>query len=259
MDEHIQIPKSILKQFSTVSHATNDDGKPIKQSITYVLDVDGNIYPQDIKDCNIKKGYYNIDCEQHIARCETAFGDLKTKILQGVKQGIHFSFGSEDIEIIKKFYKMCFSRSPVFQNELVSNLDKIFPGISFRKLQKNLFIEDPPSISDIDNKNNVRIIINETNLNYVIPQFCWYYIGRGQNEILFMPISPKVGLALNHKKKKTFSSFYRNAKPDYIDALNRVAIFSEFNANRQFVYAINADDLKRYLPFVEVIRNEIQI
>ena len=259
MDEHIQIPKSILKPFSTVSHTVNNDGKPIKQNITYVLDVDGNIFPQDIKDCNIKKGYYNPDCEKHLAQCETAFGDLKTKILQGVKQGIHFSFDENDIETIKKFYKMCFSRSQVFHNELVCNLDKVFPGISFKKLQNNLFIEEPPLVSDIDAKNNVRIITNETNINYVIPQFCWYYIGRGKNEILFMPISPKIGLALNLKKKNKYSSFYRTIKPEYIDALNHLAIFSEFNANHQLVYAKYEDDLKRYLPFVEVIKNEIQI
>ena len=254
MDEHIQIPKSILKPFSTVSHAINDDGNPIKQNITYVLDVDGNIFPQDIKDCNIKKGYYNPDCEKHLAQCETAFGDLKAKILQSINQGILFSFSDNDIGTIKQFYKTCYNRSQVLHQELIIGLDKIFPGISFGKVQNAILMENPPSLNVVEKKNNVKIFINETETNFIIPQSCWYYIGEGKNEILFMPISPQIGLALYHRKHPQNISFCHITKSEHMDIFNGLAIFYEFKLNRQYVYAIGETDLKRYLPFVEVIK-----
>ena len=258
MDEHIQIPKSILKPFSTVSHAVNDDGNPIKQNITYVLDVNGNIFPQDIKDCNINKGYYNLNSENHLAQCETAFGDLKTKVLTDIKYGKAISFDEKDINTVKRFFEVCKLRSPYLHIKLIDKLKVMFPKVDFKEFQSHI-VTNPPPINLIKNKDKLCVFYNKTDVNFLIPQCCWYLFGRRKQETLFMPISNNVALALCHRHKKDDRTVYPILESEIVDMLNCLAIYTEWNSNRQLIYAKFENDLKRYIPFLEDFKNEIQI
>lgn len=79
---HIQIPKSILKAFSTfsceITRQENGEEKPCNSNKVYCLNMDGNIFTNEISKCNVEKDYYTDFVEKNIlARFETKFGNLK--------------------------------------------------------------------------------------------------------------------------------------------------------------------------------------
>ena len=102
-NNHIQTPKSILKEFSTTEHIINDRGFPEKHNMVYQMDVNGEITKKDIKDCNTQKGFYSQYKEAHLAHIESLFGDVKEKIFKS-DPFESITFSAEEIDIVKTFF-----------------------------------------------------------------------------------------------------------------------------------------------------------
>ena len=258
MDEHIQIPKSLLKSFSTTKHTKNADGLPVKQQTVYVLNSDLEIQEKDIKDCNTQIGYYDLETEAQIARAETAFGDLKKKIITTLDRGKSLSFDEKDLQVAQQFFRLCKYRSPNFHEKITESVEKQFPDVDFTGFQ-NYIVQHTPDLKVLKHKNRLCVLYNETSQNFIIPQSCWYLWGIPPLQVAILPLTPKIALSLFHGFANTHNVFHSVNSSAFISYCNRFAIVCEFAVNHQFVYAKHENDLTQHITFIKEHRNEFQI
>ena len=103
-NSHIQVPKSLLKGFSTRAFKINELNKKENPRIVYKLDIDGNITQVNIKNENTEFGYYEDLIESKILNAvENDFGNLKTRIIKALNSGERLvEFSKDDILTVKK-------------------------------------------------------------------------------------------------------------------------------------------------------------
>ena len=104
--------------------------------------------------------------------------------------------------------------------------------------------------------NNLSFVINDTDINYVLPMF--YTISILDNGIsnFYIPITPKVLIRLTTEKMICGNTLYFGKMEETdVDNFNKIAIQSEFRNNKGAIYALKEDDLKRYVSFIKTIEN----
>ena len=104
--------------------------------------------------------------------------------------------------------------------------------------------------------NNLSFVINDTDINYVLPMF--YTISILDNGIsnFYIPITPKVLIRLTTEKMICGNTpYFGKMEETDVDNFNKIAIQSEFRNNKGAIYALKEDDLKRYVSFIKTIEN----
>jgi hypothetical protein len=111
----------------------------------------------------------------------------------------------------------------------------------------------------IDNKDELCVIINETNINFVIAQSCWILFGLDEDETLFMPISPNIAIALCHHQEDNNQVIYHFDVAKHIEWLNHLSIYSELEHNHQYVYAKSEHDLQNYVAEYKEMKEKTRL
>lgn len=258
-DSHIQVPKSLLKGFSTKAFKINELNKKENPRIVYKLDMDGNITQVNIKNENTEFGYYEDLIESKILKAvENDFGNLKTRIIKALNSGegiVEFSEG--DILTVKKFCSLCLVRSESFVNSVKekSKFIELYANAPQNVIMYQYF-KSPKLVDKYIVGNNLSFVINDTDINYVLPMF--YTISILDNGIsnFYIPITPKVLIRLTTEKMICGNILYFGKMEETdVDNFNKIAIQSEFRNNKGAIYALKEDDLKRYVSFIKTIEN----
>lgn len=248
-NNHIQVPKSILESFSFIENIKNDRGFYEKHNMIYQMGMDGVIVKKDIKDCDAQIGVYSDYKEQQLASIETAFGDIKKKIIDSEKANSELRLTEEEISLIRLFFMTSLSRSQEYVKQikdgviLLQFISGLVDEYIMQEIEKEtLFDEFMPCI-----------IGNQTDENFILPQRCWYSLHVNGYALAVMPITPKTALAF-YKPDKRNGVAFPNTLKEQIDEMNRYAIYQEFHANKRAVYAKNKEDLEKYIPFLKEMK-----
>ena len=254
---HIQIPESILKKFSTRDTTSNFEGKTIKRRTVWKMDMNAQIICSDIKDCNAQKAVYIQEIEDELEKVETIFGETKNFILAKIKKNEFPVLSDSQKQSIKNFFKFAPSRSPL---EWRRFQEKIAPEYDLYHIA-DLLVADAYHKNFSDDYNEFCLVLNKTPENFIIPQLCWFCIPLNGVLTYFMPISPDVGVGLyNAIKSNEYSSLYVLDNPIEVVKINRLAIAHEALENKQAIYAKDEKDLKGYIKLLKgILENEIQI
>lgn len=249
---HIQTPKSILKEFSKTEHIINNLGFPEKHNMVYQMNVNGEITKKDIKECNAEKGFYSQYKEAYLANIESLFGDVKSKILKSdLSNAVVYS--EEETEIVKAFFTISLSRSQNFRAEILKESE--FASLLYGNIDEFIMqhIEE-----DIDwfGDCTVSLIINRTKVNFVLPQKCWYKIVSDASPRFVSPVSPKIAVVLQRNKSGCLSAsqnIFLEQNEDIYD-LNEYAIRQEMKVNKGAVFAKEKEDLEKYVQYLKELK-----
>lgn len=258
-DSHIQIPKSLLKGFSSPHYFKNILGKDEKPNMVYKLDMEGNITLVNIKTENTEKGYYEDEIEStFLPSIEKKFGLLKEKILDFIK-GKELIITYDDILTVKKFCSLCMVRSKSFVNDIVkiSRFIDVYENTPANVVLYNYW-KKPELVDKYITGNNISFIKNETDINYLLPRF--YVVGIKQDngiEDYLIPISPKILIRLTTDKTNEDNVLFSGRmKISDVDNFNKLSIKREYENNHCAIYAKNKEDLERYLDYLKELKIE---
>lgn len=262
VNSHVQIPKSILKDFSSHEVEITDKG-PSQHNYVYSLNMDGSITKSDIKDCNTIFGYYEDKVEKEIIKkYEDLIGNIKTNIFSLHKKG-KITLKKSDSDVVKSFLTTIFLRSPERVKLYCENSTTWF---LFATSPQNQLLYEYEKRKELFNKffdgYNINIFQNKTKINFIIPQVCFYDILLSPNkEVMFVfPISPGIAIVLIKNIEKYIDAdgvLLHQITTDerVIDRFNKNAIYAEYMYNKQNVYAKNREDLERYSDFITSLNN----
>ena len=223
--------------------------------MVFKMDMEGNLSQVDIKEANTEFGYYEDAIESSLLKSiEDAFGDLKANLLNAIKTNTLPVFSPKDIVVVQKFCSLCLIRSQSFINDIRKK--SVFIDFIANAPQNAViyqYFKEPKLIDDYIFGNNISYIKNETDINYVLPQF--YAIGMRQEDgtiDYFIPVSPKVLLRLTSAQMIIGDQLIVGyMKKSDVDNLNKYAIQQELSHNQKAVYAKEKEDLERYVPFIK--------
>ena len=254
---HIQIPKSILKKFSTNCKKINSNGQVVNCNTVWKMDMNAQIICLDIKDCNAQKSVYIQAIEDELEKVESIFGDTKNYIFKSLAKNEFPILTDSQKQSIKNFFKFAPSRSPL---EWMRFQEKIAPEYDLYDIA-DLLVADAYYRNFSDDYNEFCLVLNKTSENFIIPQLCWFCIQLNDVLTYFMPISPNIGIGLyNAINPNEYSSLYVLDNPIEVIKINRLAIAHETLENKQAIYAQDEKDLKGYIKLLKgILENEIQI
>lgn len=258
-NSHIQIPKTLLKSFSNLISMKNEFGKNEKPRMVYKLDMKGNISQVNIKKENTEFGYYEDLIESKILNAvENDFGNLKTRIIKALNSGERLvEFSKDDILTVKKFCSLCLVRSESFVNSVKekSKFIELYANTPQNVIMYQYF-KSPELVDKYIVGNNLSFVINDKDINYVLPRF--YTVSILDNGIsnFYIPITPKVLIRLTTEKMICGNTLYfGKMEITDVDNFNKYAIQCEFRNNKGAIYAQKEEDLKRYVSFVKNLNN----
>lgn len=164
--DHKQIPKSILEMFCD------------KSTRVYGMDITNHIDHYLISDVNAEIGYYSDYVEKKVLKTrEDAFGRIRKAINSFIKGKGTVDFNKKNNDIILDYFKISWFRS-----------EKMIRDIQKESKAMHLIDEKPQNIV-LTFFNNVNfdkiklisnlyfnVLINETNVDFVIPQKQFYSV-----------------------------------------------------------------------------------
>ena len=259
IDSHIQIPKSILKKFSIPENEFKNNLR-IKHNYVYSIDMSGQIIKKDIKDCNVMFGYFDDEVEQKIIKkYEDSIGEIKKKIFAFTKAKT-IQLTPADNERVKEFLVTTLLRSP----EMVKNYcNHSFTWFLFSNPPQNHLLYEYENYKKELNKMfqdyQLNIFVNKTKVNFIIPQLCFYDVRWSNKQTMYVfPISTNIAITLNQNIEDYIAEdgvleYQTTMDKAVIHKFNKSAIATEYNINKQNIYAKEEYDLKQYLPYLKEI------
>jgi len=217
MKSHVQIPKSILKNFA---YRSQDDGLVVDY-----LDLNDNtIKTEKIKKLDTIENYYSEECEIFLSEnIESPFAEISKKIKSfGSGKLKNLTLVASEIKIIFDFYNYTFSRSryAVLQANLNCMASVVQPVTNEELIQLQRH--------NIFNEYCVRILRNRTDTNFLIPRNCFYIktSSVSKNPYIILPFSKKTALVLLSKEEDIATRQYYNEYL-FVDSDKRVKILNE--------------------------------
>ena len=256
-DSHIQIPKSLLKAFSSPVSIENSLGLKETPNMIFKMDMEGNITQERIKDTNTEFGYYEDFIETTLLKSvEDAFGDFKARLMKSIKANKLPIFTLDDVVVVQKFCSLCLIRSPSFVKDFTQK--SVFIDFIANAPQNAViyqYFKNPKHIDKYILGDNISYVKNETSINYVLPQFYAIGIRQKDNTIdYFIPITPKVLVRLTSAKtiigKQLIIGLMRESD---VDNLNKYAIQQELLHNHIAIYAKEKGDLEKYVSIIKTL------
>lgn len=262
VNSHIQLPRLILKSFSTVEHTTNENGFPEKHRMVYMIDMDGNISKQDIEEVNAEKGYYEDVIEKEVlATIEGAFGETRAKILSAISKAgsgniVKLNITEEDVSIMKKYCALCIIRS----EKLVEEISKKSLFMQFyqnapQNIVAYMYANQPELVDYIISNHNVTLIINRLkDEQFILLQHGLIVYSHKDDKKLeiMMPIAPNVAILFTNEEVKIGNKLtILEVSAKHVSEFNRLAIRFEKLYNKKAVYAKRKCDLEKYKEFIK--------
>lgn len=214
------------------------------------------ITEEKINELGTEKDFYSVEVEKELCdNIEQPTGIVLKKILEWGSSNKNINLNSDDKKHIVKYIRYLLYRSDKFVQEI--NKESILSK-TLGSLEKNeLFKLDDivPSLRDSLNKYDVNLIINNTDVNFVIPRNGFYQY----KNIIIFPFSPRKALCLltfDEMKKYISDGFVNHLKVDdnlTIQTLNKRALFMEKEMNNEFIIAKCKDELEPLLNLLKYI------
>ncbi|MCF7831996.1 MAG: DUF4238 domain-containing protein [Candidatus Marinimicrobia bacterium] len=233
MKSHVQIPKSILKNFA---YKSGKDGLVVDY-----LDLSCNeIKTEKINKLDTIEGYYSEEFDKRMGeKYETPFGDISKRIRDFNKNKLDkLSLSERETKTILDFYNNIFFRGKfALEKANKYSLTSVVRPIEQEELiiltRENLFTG-----------NWVNIIRNKTNIDFVIPRNCFYVkkSKSAKKPHYILPITPKSAIILIPKEEieefettKGTRDHYSVDDENTIKTLNEFALEIEKGTNNMFV------------------------
>lgn len=194
---HIQIPKSIVKNFSFKDVVKSNDSMT-KIDFTYKLSVK-NSHIRKIKAKNFctKKGYYDDDVEEILScKYEAPFGNIKKEIYQFIKgKKKTMTITPLCFQIAFNFLSSLWNRNKMslqlYKEE--SLLKDILPPLTASEYQKICHKIQISPLGFIEDY-SMTILIAKGNLDFVTTSCGFTIIPVNKQWLFFLPICPKGGI-----------------------------------------------------------------
>ncbi len=242
MNSHVQIPKSILRNFA---YKSKKDGYVVDY-----LDLHNNsIKTERIKKLDTIENYYSKDCEDFLSTTiEGPFGEISKKIREFAKGKTDKLIPTEEeTRAIYDFFEFTLKRSKFLLVE--ANKTSLTSVISPITQEEIIMVSKARFFKDYF----VNIIKNKTKIDFVIPRNCIYVKKAKSKEKrhFILPFFPKVAIILMpNDEKKEFDSANNHRDHFHIDDENSVKILNEFalhtevGTNNEFIVG-NINELNR--------------
>lgn len=263
-NSHIQLPASVINEFSQPESFINSRGFKETHQYTYCLHRDLVIEKLRVdKEANTEKGYYENPIEEDLSIIETHFGRAKNKVLE-LKDYLLYNknipkektiFSELEILSIVKYCSICWMRSPVFAKAVEEKSFAIKAGLIANEPQNIVLMQyfnDPDIVDRYFSDMNMTFIINNSNVDFILPQIGFVSpktFDENQFEV-YIPIHPKAAIYLTHKEVIIDGSLVVYCVGEHdVDYINKLSINNEFHNNVGNIYAENEADILRYKEF----------
>ena len=254
VNSHIQIPLCVLKEFSFSEGYKNELGKPERHNFVYHLCGDKSIEKIKVEQANAEFGYYEDEVEKYLSKLESEFCKVKSYIIKFVKSKQQaFFYKEEDVCIIKQYCSLCWVRSPHFVRQVKTK--SLFIDMLANKEQNVViyaYLQHRNLVDDIFKNLNFSVIVNSTNINFLLPQYGIVCVAKLGLLNVYIPISTKVLLHLSHENyvyagKINFGIFNETE----VDKFNKTAMEIDFKHNIGSVFAKHENDITRYNDYID--------
>lgn len=239
MKSHVQLPKSVLKNFS---FQTNKDGK-----CCYVYDFKSKkITIEKIKELGTIKDFYSESTEKYLSKMvEQPFGMLMKKFKELEKGNIaEFSLDVQEQKNIKSYANYLLYRSDNFIEQVNQN---IFISKVIGDMKREYIFEKENEISEMKvfDKFTVEFLVNRTDYNFILPRNGYYYYLKDEVWRVTIPITPKLAFMLIDNNSSGSSVLFRNniTEKESIKILNRFATRVEESTNFDFLASYSKQEL----------------
>lgn len=255
-NSHKQLPKSVLKKFSTREYRTDEKGYCVVNNMIYRMDMQGNMTYVDIKKANAEKGYYEMGVEKQLSYYESAFGEVTRKIIKmctNKSQNKHI-ITSKDLTTIRKYCALCIIRSELFVDAVRRHSDYIdLIANEPQNIVAGAYFDESEIIDNFFNDFNFTVLTSSEEGRFILPQSgiivypCWTDCD------IIIPISTKVAIWLakiNFIDDKAKTLYAYNINDKVVDLLNKKFVEFEKKYNKKAIYAQNKYDLEKYREFL---------
>ena len=257
VNSHVQIPKSVLKQFAYSN---------------------GQVNYLDLNNCRIRScspktlgtefGYYSEAMEQWLSsEIEGPFSELSAQINHFAADGSHDLVLPVSVEeTCKKYVTASMARSEV---ALKAFYDKSVTA-AFADDQENhdLLVYystvNKKGISPLIGDHQMLTLVNHTNRQFVVPRNCFYDINHKGYSCIIVPISPYCALELvphDYSANNVNGTTVRLGivdKPEIVEAMNIRALQVEYTYNKSFVASANREELDQLRLYIEDNKNMLE-
>lgn len=259
VNSHIQVPKSLLKNFSKRIIEIKDN-LPIKKRCVYSLNLKSkNIDHVDIKELNTELGYYSDKIESQLSIIESEFGECVVAVIDFMNQNFNKTNKTFEIykyeQTIKRFILYSIARTKKIKSTIQEKGEfyKEYPEYythskiveKTEEVYNNLTLLDDYSLT----------VMYTENYQFVLPKYCWYG-GFIDKETIVLPFSPKYTFVLfpNKNISKYLSDGVLGVitcDTEEVKVANRIALIHEQKADNEFIVAQDEQELRDLIPFIK--------
>lgn len=232
MNSHVQIPKSILKNFA---YKAGKDG----WVVDYLDLNDNQIKTEKIGKLDTIENYYSEEFEKYLSdNIEGPFGEISKKIRNISSKKIDRPILTINEEnVVLDFFEFALRRS----NMLIDKMNKYSfkSPITEKTLEEIILLSRGQYFKEC----YISIITNKTKIDFIIPRNCFYWFKSEttNNYYYILPFTPKVAVILMPNEEKTIYSTKENLRQQfYVDEykiriMNMYALAVEQGINNQFI------------------------
>ena len=248
INSHQQIPQLLLKYFAHENLETFDGTYPHKVKYVFYLDLKTfTIEEEKMRLFGASKYYFDKETENYLS--SKVEGPFSKAISKMAKRNFKLlDLNQMDFLAINRFAYYSELRSErVIDSILKGSLSKIYPKLTVDQIIKST-IE-----TSYFSESQIYILENNTDRDFVVPYNCLSCIKLEGNDYHFLPISPKMGLALSKNKKgeEKKYSFITKAINDesVVNKINLVAFDIE-NRNKGLIVSLTEEELVKLVKSV---------
>ena len=256
INSHVQIPKTILEEFSFREIEFNKNNQPVPIDFVYCLGLDCKaITKENIKTLNTIEGYYSSEMETFLSIIEGQTGEIKKEAKRFYNNNISQYNINQDM--VKNFARFAFLRSKLTLNEAnrPTNASYILNilGYNTNKSQEDLLMH-PEALQGAFDNYDVTVFENHSKVDLVVPRNCIYnseFICG--NVVWVMPFSPRLAFILVNKQDSCHNekgSVPNSGEDEFIRIMNRHALECEIKMNNCFIVAKREQELEELLPVI---------
>ena len=228
IQSHILLPKFLLKRFEDERH------------FLYYLGIekDSTVKISHAKSLNTKKGYYSPEVERYLQiNIENPFSKV-LKVIDSADYDLNDVYiDNEMADIVKDYALSLYSRSPFAIESLneTSIYFRLFPIQDKADIAVSLS-QETGTKNNIFQEYQVTIMINKTNVPFVLPLSGMYGFEKSSKKYILMPVSPKRSLVLIEHEKKVPRKIFEIDDDSIVNFFNLKAY--KHQCNQQYGYII---------------------
>ena len=240
-NSHVQLSQLLMRGFS---FKTAEGDK-----VRYLDLNDNTIKEEKVNKIDAIPGYFDEDVEQQLANIESKFGEVILKFKNFQKKEKNFMLSKNDLNVI-----YCFFDCLILRNEKMAALSEkssvILSGFDATHSDVLRWYDYNDNSYRILGDKRVNILVNRTDMNFVLPRNGFYYVRKNGEYEYVLPLNKKVAIIMMDQKLYGEHRYGDILEYAYIDLdeeikkFNDMAYYAEKDMNNKFVIG-SEDELKR--------------